>query len=258
MADHFDHEPFSHRGEKDDDLDSLFGDASDASDAEQQQQQQSSPFTEAAAVVDPWRDARADCEPASSPLQHGPRAEAANPAAQLHLPEARARPVVAQLSLPAVPDPPGASLSRRGGHTSGDLVVSTQDSDRSLPAARPAAAPPSPSEEPLRDDAALEAELESLWESLTESQDQPVNAHTDSSSSNSSGSSGGSQENDAAQQDDTVIPMTRIPGFRYANSMTNTHFVMPRRVDQDQKLADQLVHFVTLSKSQTPGAEINQ
>jgi hypothetical protein len=224
MAEESHHESFPHNGEEDDDLDSLFGGSDD---------ELSSLFTEVAAVelLPPHKS---DCETASPPSQKRPQ-KAANPASQLYFPKAQAQndtrrtPSLAQLSLPAVPDPLGAPLSHRGGHTSGDLVVSTQDSEHGTPVP----GPPTSSVRGSLDDAALEAELLGLWESITE--DQPVNAHT------------GSQESDAIQHD-SVIPVTRIPGFRYANSQTRRSLHLPRRVDLDQKQAEELINNITLSK----------
>ncbi|KAK4137405.1 hypothetical protein BT67DRAFT_108524 [Trichocladium antarcticum] len=110
------HESIPH-GE-DDDLDSLFGGSDD---------ELSSLFIEVAAV-EPSQ--KSDCETASPPSPSLERPQqAANPAAQLHFPKAPAQegfrptPSLVQLSLPAVPDPLGASLPHRGGHTSGDLVA---------------------------------------------------------------------------------------------------------------------------------------
>lgn len=214
-------------GEEDGDLDSLFGGDDDTDLV--------SLFTEvSAAEFEPSQEPTREPEP-SLPQEH-PQ-QATNPAAQLYLPDVQtqAQPGLQQalswppLSLPAVPDPLGAPLSHQGGLTSGDLVVSTQYSTHGTPGAASATASP---EETL-DDAALEAELEGLWESITQ-HDQPVNAQA------------GSQESD---QDDGAIPVTQIPGFRYAHSNTNMRICLPRRVDLDYKLADELVHYVTLSKS---------
>lgn len=213
--------------EDDGDLDSLFG-GNDDTDL-------ISLFTEASAAgFEPSHEL--SCEPEPSLPQAHPQ-PATNPAAQLSLPRASTQvspdrqqaPLWPPLSLPAVPDPLDAPLSHQGGLTSGDLVVSTQYLAHDTPGAASATASP---EETL-DDAALEAELESLWESVTH-HEQPVNAQA------------GSQGSD---QDDSDVPVTQIPGFRYAHSNTNMRICLPRRVDLDLKLADELVHYVTLSKS---------
>lgn len=240
MAESFHHETFSHNGDVEDvedDLDSLFGGSDD---------ELASLLIEAAAVEPlplplplPSPSQKSDCETASPPSQERPQ-KAANPAAQLLFPEFqprddyRRRPSLAKLSLPAVPDPLGASLSHRGGHTSGDLVVSTQDSDHNPPVFGLTTSSVEESFDGAALEAALEAELHSLWESIA-SNDQLVNAHAVS------------QESDAIQ-DDSVIPVTQIPGFRYAQSETHRYLHLPRRVDLDQKQAEELMHTVTLSK----------
>lgn len=213
--------------EDDGDLDSLFG-GNDDTDL-------TSLFTAASAAgFEPSQEP--SCEPEPSLPQAHPQ-PATNFAAQLSPlraptqvpPDHQQAPSWPPLSLPAVPDPLGAPLSHQDGLTSGDLVVSTQYSTHDTPGATSATASP---EETL-DDAALEAELESLWESITP-HEQPVNAQA------------GSQESD---QDDNAIPVTQIPGFRYAHSNTNMRICLPRRIDLDFSLADELVHYVTLSKS---------
>ncbi|KAK4044005.1 hypothetical protein C8A01DRAFT_43167 [Parachaetomium inaequale] len=220
--------------ERDDDVDSLFGDETEPA----------SLFTDAGAV-EPSQEP--DCEPASPLSQERPH-QATNPAAQLdsrhlqaHAQSTQSTPhhglsfpqlalPVPQLSLPAVPDPPGAFLSHQDGHTSGDLVVSTKDS--TYTASRSGIATASPEE--ALDDAALEAELEGLWEA-TPSHEQPVNAHAES------------RENDAIQREGEILA-TQIPGFRYANSNTNSFIRLPRRVDRDQKLAEDLGYYITLNR----------
>ena len=230
MVDELPSDLFSAAGEEDGDWDSLFGGDDDTDPT--------SFFTEVdAASVEPSSQ-----EPDSeldlfSPQQHSQ--QAADPAAQLHFPELQALGVaqsdhqhtaVPQLFLPAVPDPLGAPLSHRDGRTSGDLVVSTQYSAHDNPGPGRATPPP--------DDAALEAELESLWESMT-SQKQPVNAQA------------GSQDSDSTRDDDIILP-AQIPGFRYGNSNSNMSVRLPRRVDLDSKLAEDLAYYLTLRKSPSP------
>jgi hypothetical protein len=220
--------------QRDDDVDSLFGDETEPA----------SLFTDAG-DVEPSQEP--DCEPASPLSQERPH-QATNSAVQLDSrhPQAHAQSIhltthhglsfpklalpVPQLSLPAVPDPLGALLSHRDGHTSGDLVVSTKNS--TYTASHPGLATTSPEE--ALDDAALEAELEGLWEAAP-NDEQPVNAHAES------------RESDAVQREDEILP-TQIPGFRYANSNTNSFIRLPRRVDRDQSLAEDLGYYITLSK----------
>jgi hypothetical protein len=230
MAEEFCLDLLSGYGEEKDDLDSLFGGDDDT--------ELTSLFTEVSPVEPPQEQ---DCEPALLPSQQERPQQATNPAAQLDFPEAQSQAQpdhqhalsMPQLYLPAVPDPPGASLSHHGGHTSGDLVVSTQDFTHDTPGLGHATA----SSEELPDAAALEAELERLWESIT-TDEQPVNAQT------------GSQKSDATQAplDDNLILPTQIPGFRYGSSYTNMTIRLPRRVDQDQKDAEELLHYITLSR----------
>lgn len=217
-----------------DDVDSLFG-------GDDQDGELGSLFTEPAAGVEAPPHG-ADCEPELPLSQERPQ-EATNPPAQLdsaadHTQTRSAQhpalslpqlfpPVLPRLSLPAVPDPLVASLSHQHGHTSGDLVVSTQVS-----ASGPGPAASSP--EDLFDDAALEAELLGLWEAGA-SGEQPVNAQAER------------KESDAIQEE-TEILTTQIPGFRYANSATNSCIRLPRRIDQDSKFAEDLVYYITLSK----------
>ncbi|KAH6850171.1 hypothetical protein B0I37DRAFT_428158 [Chaetomium sp. MPI-CAGE-AT-0009] len=222
----------------DDDSDSLFG-------GDDQDGELGSLFTEpAAADVEPSSHVP-DCELAL-PLPQERHHEAANPPAQLdsahdqpqtQLAQQPRRPlplpslpVPPQLSLPAVPDPLDASLSHQHGHTSGDLVVSTQVSAIQASGFGPAASSP----EELLDDAALEAELMSLWEADT-GNEQPVNAHAES------------QESDTVQEEVEILT-TQIPGFRYANSNTNSFIRLPRRIDSDAKLAQELVYYITLNR----------
>ncbi len=206
------------------DLDSLFGD-DDGSDL-------TSLFTGVGAS-----ESSPECERASSLSQEHAQ-QATNTAAQLSFPEPLSKThsdgprglSFPLLHLPAVPDPPAASLLQQDGHTSGGLVVSTQHSAQSTP--DPDSVTGSPQE--IHDDAALEAELEALWEAIAQ-EEQPINAHA------------GSQDNDATE-DDTILP-TKIPGFRYANANTNSFVRLPRRVDLDPKLAEELSFYITLSKS---------
>ena len=218
----------------DDDVDSLFG-------GDDQDGELGSLFTEPAAEVEAPPHG-ADCEPELSLSQERPH-EATNPPAQLdsaadHTPTRSAQhptlslpqlfpPVLPRLSLPAVPDPLVASLSHQHGHTSGDLVVSTQVS---ASGSGPAASSP----EDLLDDAALEAELMGLWEADA-SDEHPINAQAES------------QERDAIQEESEILT-TQIPGFRYANSTTNSFIRLPRRIDQDFKYAEELIYYITLSK----------
>ncbi len=231
MANELSSNLFSAVGEEDGDWDSLFGGDDDMDPT--------SFFTEVgAASVEPSSQ-EPDCELESSSSQQPPQ-QATDPAAQLYFPELQAlgvaqsehqhTPSVPQLFLPAVPDPLGAPLSHRDGRTSGDLVVSTQYSAHDTPGCGPATPPP--------DDAALEAELESLWGSMT-SQKQPVNAQT------------GSQDSDSTRDDDVILP-AQIPGFRYGNSNSNISIRLPRRVDLDSKLAEDLAYYLTLRKSPSP------
>ena len=211
----------------DDDVDSLFGGGD-------QDGELGSLFTEPAAEVEPSTPGP-DCEPELPSSQQRPH-EAANPPAQLDSaadqPPTRSaqRPALSlpQLSLPAVPDPLAASLSHQHGHTSGDLVVSTQVS-----ASASGSGPAAPSLEEL-DDAALEAELSGLWEADA-SGEQPVNAQTED------------QESDPIQEEFQILT-TQIPGFRYANSNTNAFIRLPRRIDLNLKHAEELVYYITLSK----------
>jgi hypothetical protein len=217
----------------DDDVDSLFG--GDDRDGEP-----GPLFTEPAAEVEAPPHG-ADCEPELPLSQERPH-EATNPPAQLdsaadHTQTRSAQhptlslpqlppPVLPRLSLPAVPDPLVASLSHQHGHTSGDLVVSTQVS---ASGSGPAASSP----EDLFGDAALEAELTGLWEADA-SDEPPVNAQAER------------QESDAIRDDEILT--TQIPGFRYANSTTNSFIRLPRRIDQDSKFAEDLIYYITLSK----------
>ncbi|KAK3295953.1 uncharacterized protein B0H64DRAFT_460810 [Chaetomium fimeti] len=222
----------------DDDSDSLFG-------GDDQDGELGSLFTEpAAADVEPSSHGP-DCELAL-PLPQERHHEATNPPAQLdsadnqpqiQLAEHSRRslplpslPVLSQLSLPAVPDPLDASLSHQYGHTSGDLVVSTQ-----IPAIHASGSGPAPSSpEELLDDAALEAELTGLWEA-DESNEQPVNTHAES-------------HERGPIREEVEILTTQIPGFRYANSNTNSFIRLPRRIDFDPKLAQELVYYITLNR----------
>ncbi|KAL2135524.1 hypothetical protein VTI74DRAFT_8130 [Chaetomium olivicolor] len=222
MAELFGFEPPSGSGEENGDLDSLFGGGDDDADL-------TSLFTDVAAVEP---SPEPNCEPISIPPQEHPQ-QAANPATQLHFPEVQAQaPVlsVPQLTLPTVPDPPRASLSHQVGHTSGDIVVSTQASDPGP--LDPATIAPSSEESLAR--AALEAELERLWESTT-SEEQPVNHQA------------GSYYGGAAEDDD--IPITKIPGFRYAYSQTNSISRISRRSDLDVNEAAELSYYITLNRN---------
>jgi len=49
-------------------------------------------------------------------------------------------------------------------------------------------------------------------------------------------------------QDAIEICPTHIPGFRYAKSQTNSFIRLPRRIDQDQKLAEELGYYITLNR----------
>lgn len=219
-------------GEENDDLDSLFGGGDGDTEL-------ASLFTDAGADVEPSQEP--DCEPASPSSQERPQ-QATNYVAQLSLPEVQAQVQsdhqhafsLPLLHLPAVPDPPGTSLSHQDGHTSGGLVVSTQDPAHT---AFGLALTPTSSED-TTGDAALEAELAGLWEFIA-SQDQPVNAHA------------GSQVSDATQDDNVILP-TQIPGFRYAKSNTNSYIRLPRRIDLDYKQAEELMYYITLSKHPRP------
>ncbi|KAK3901335.1 hypothetical protein C8A05DRAFT_45007 [Staphylotrichum tortipilum] len=226
MADDFDL-PFLSGNEatENGDLDSLFGDDDDFD--------LTSLFTGVGAS-----ESSPECERASSLSQEHSQ-QATNPAAQLSFPEPPSQThsdgshglSFPLLHLPAVPDPPAASLSQQDGHTSGGLVVSTQNSAQSTPS--PGSGMLSPHE--IHDDAALEAELEALWESMASQEEQPVNAHA------------GSQDSDAAEHD-TILP-TKIPGFRYANTNTNSFIRLPRRIDLDPKLAEELSYYITLNRT---------
>ncbi|SPQ22452.1 25635624-62bf-4f41-8b36-76dfbf465db7 [Thermothielavioides terrestris] len=133
-----------------------------------------------------------------------------------------------------------------------DLVVSTQQSTSHPVGSAPVTAPP---EESL-DDAALEAELQGLWEAIS-AEDQPVNASAGSQDSHASqddshaarDDSHAAQDDSRAAQDDSVILPTQIPGFRYASSQTNRWVRLPRRVDLDQRLATDLMHYITLNRN---------
>ncbi|KAK4106528.1 hypothetical protein N658DRAFT_415106 [Parathielavia hyrcaniae] len=231
MADEFCLNLLSGDGDKIDDTDSLFGGDDDT--------ELTSLFTEVGAIEPSLEH---DYEPTSpSPQERPPWAT--NPAAaQLEFPEvpAQAHPnhqhalSMPLLHLPAVPDPPGASLSHHDGHTSGDLVVSTQDFTHITLGSGPAVA----SFEGFPDNAALDAELERLWDFIT-SDEQPVNAQAES------------RDSDATPeiQDDNIILPAQIPGFRYAYSNTNITMRLPRRIDQDQKEAEELMYFVTLNRN---------
>jgi hypothetical protein len=252
-------------------------------------------------VPGPYAQSQSDQQPALS-LPHLPRS---------HLPEPH---------LPAVPDPLGAFLSHQDGHTSGDLVVSTQEFARNASGSGP---PLASSVEVLDDEeAALEAELEGLWDAIP-SEEYPVNA--DAASQQPDVAPGddallqaeleslrdailneeqppidadaasqpidvapdgdaplqtrleGSQDaipseeqppvdadvaiqwpdiipdsdappdGDAPPDEDDMLP-TQIPGFRYANSNTNIHIRLPRRIDGNPKKAEELMFYITLSK----------
>lgn len=229
MDDEFGPPPlFDYQATENGDLDSLFGDDDDSD--------LTSLFTGVGAS-----ESSPECERASSLSQEHPQ-RATNSAPQLTFPEPLAKThsdgppgiTFPPLYLPAIPDPPAASLSQQDGHTSGGLVVSTQHSAPSTPG--PDSATGSPQD--IHDDAALEAELEALWEAMASHGEQPVNAHA------------GSEVNDATD-DDTIIP-TKIPGFRYANANTNSFIRLPRRVDLDPKLAEELSFYITLSKQPPP------
>ncbi|KAL2201276.1 hypothetical protein P885DRAFT_26730 [Corynascus similis CBS 632.67] len=136
-----------------------------------------------------------------------------------------------QLTLPAVPDPLDAFLSLQDGHTSGDSVVSTQHSTCS--AASPSGSATRSPEEVL-DDAAREAELTGLWKAAT-IDEPPVNAQAEN-------------RNSHAIQDEIEISPTDMPGFRYAKSQTNSFVRLPRRIDHDLKLAQELGYYITLNR----------
>lgn len=230
----------------DDDLDSLFGGGDEIDPA--------SLFIEAG-TIEPSISCGPDSEPSSS-LSHERLQEATNTTAlrsfpdvsvhaQWNQPSAPAVPQLTspaspsipqlslpQLTLPAVPDPLDAFLSLQDGHTSGDSVVSTQHSTCS--AASPSGSATRSPEEVL-DDAAREAELTGLWKAAT-IDEPPVNAQAEN-------------RNSHAIQDEIEISPTDMPGFRYAKSQTNSFVRLPRRIDHDLKLAQELGYYITLSES---------
>lgn len=234
---------FSDMGDKDtellfggaDDTDSLFGGPDDDTDL-------TSLFTEDA-PVESLPDTNYEPAP-SRPLPP-----------QLHLPQL----TLPVLALPAAPDLPDASsLSHPGRHTSGSLVVSTQLLDHGTPY-------PGSSQELSQGEVALDADFEQEWVSVRDN-GQLVNAHTAHQEKEAARETDFEEQdlvgalNDqpvdtpiesqqhAAEQDDSSIPVTRIPGFRYANSQTNTDLRVHRRADQHQRQAEGLLPYITLSK----------
>jgi hypothetical protein len=272
-------------GDENDDLESLFG-GDDDRDTDL-----TSLFTEVNSA-ESSSSLEPDREPESSLSQERPQ-PATNHAAQLHVPgpyaqsQSDQQPALSlpqlpqsQSHLPAVPDPLGASLSHQDGHTSGDLVVSTQDFARNASGSGPllASSVEVPDDEDTALNAALEAELEGLWDAIP-SEEHPVNADAASQQPDvAPGDDAPLQaelegpldailneeqppiDADAASQPIDVIPdgdapsdeedmlPTRIPGFRYANSSTNVHIRLPRRIDGNPKKAEELMFFITLSK----------
>ena len=280
MADELSFTSLPGNGDENDDLESLFG-GDDDRDTDL-----TSFFTEVNSV-ESSSSLEPDREPESSPSQERPQ-PATNHAAQLHVPgpyaqsQSDQQPAISlpQLHLPAVPDPLGASLSHQDGHTSGDLVVSTQEFARNTSGSGP---PLASSVEVLDDEdaalnAALEAELEGLWDAIP-SEEHPVNADAASQQPDvAPGDDAPLQaefegpldaipneerppiDADAASQRPDVIPdgdappdevdmlPTQIPGFRYANSNTNVNIRLPRSIDGNPKQAEELMFYITLSK----------
>lgn len=264
MADPFSLGSFPDIGNENDDLDSLFGgdDFGDefgdefGDDLEANVEGflgnaagpgPASHFMEAGAV----ESSRAPDRERTTSLPQRPPQEATNSVPQLSLPgrstelaAAHAHPLqqltlphpAPQLSLPTIPDPPAASLSRQDGHTSGDFVVSTQ----SFAFGAPGPQPLGNSVEEEFDEAALEAELSTLFASNQASNEQPINAQDS-----------GSGTNDAIEVDDDLLT-TEIPGFRYGDSHTNSFVRLPRRIHLNPNCADEFSHYITLSKILTP------
>ncbi|KAK3937248.1 hypothetical protein QBC46DRAFT_393119 [Diplogelasinospora grovesii] len=132
-----------------------------------------------------------------------------------------------------VPDPLEALFMLQDGHTSGDFSVSTttlnlEKTSQETPF--PALALPLEFPKP---NAELQAQLEALREASTD-QEQPVNAY----------SSGTPQTASTGDQEDLRVPLSSIPGFRYAGSATNKNAYLPRRVDADVKDAEVLAPYV--------------
>ncbi|KAK3333242.1 hypothetical protein B0T19DRAFT_440018 [Cercophora scortea] len=123
-----------------------------------------------------------------------------------------------KLTLPTVPDPLAAPLSRPVGHTSGDHVVSTQHSTQDLPTAGPVSS--------LENSGTLadvdDAEFLALWES---------------------GNTG--------HQDGPDISLHQITGFRYKDAMVNRNLTLPRRVDLNPRFVDSLAQFITVKRENT-------
>ncbi|GAB1320511.1 hypothetical protein MFIFM68171_10721 [Madurella fahalii] len=174
---------------------------------------------------------------------------------QLSLPQ-RNLPVSA---LPAAPDPLGASfLSHPDGHTSGSLVVSNQFPGHGTPDT-------GPTQELSPDETTLDTVFEQEWE-LMIGNGHPVNPCTASQErqaapeadfgghdllrapNNQPGDAQTESQQRATEQDDSFIPPSRIPGFRYAKSQTNVHNRVRRRVDQNQQQAEELSRYVTLNR----------
>ncbi|KAK5664206.1 hypothetical protein OQA88_422 [Cercophora sp. LCS_1] len=217
-----------------DDTDSLFGGgANDGDDFSSLFIEENDPSSPAIEDLNPQSEITltpgpGQPEPANSSFQLTlPKPSAPGPTLILPIPMRRAE--ASEPGLPTVPDPPGVLLSSQVGHTSGDLVVSTQNFiDTSQPALAEF------------DEAELEAEFEEALASI-ESAEQDINSPPEDTSIPGDGTS-------ESEEDALKIAVKQIPGFRYANAMTNSKIRLPRRIDDDVKKAELLAPYITLQR----------
>jgi len=142
--------------------------------------------------------------------------------------------IAAALSLPSAPDPLDALLSHRDGHTSGGLVVSTQNFAHDMPT--PAPTPPC---EDAGYDLNLDVDfldIDALW-NLFQAQGQPVNTQP---------------EAPASQGESDLIHIKDLPGCRMMRESKHREIYVPRRIDHDISQCDNLAHVIGLSKFQCP------
>jgi len=232
---------------EDDDLDSLFGGDDD---------DLSSLFTEDAGASEPSIELRESESEATLLTPHSSPPEAANPSFQLTLPTPSSakqnktpeltpplplslpqRPSQAEAKEhipPTIPDPLGAFLLCRDGHTSGDPVVSTQNSAQTS-----LTATPSPS---LPDEATFDALLDEIWASM--SNDAQVVNHPPEPSNGVRRQHG----EEISHGDASGVSLDQLPDFRYANVSTTRHLRLPRSIDHSSRTAELLVPYITLCK----------
>ncbi|KAL1840108.1 hypothetical protein VTJ49DRAFT_803 [Mycothermus thermophilus] len=218
-----------------------------------------------------------DPESSTSPdCEWGFLQSAAHSAPHILLPEPQPALTLPRLTLPAVPDPPGAFLSPQVGHTSGDNVVSSQHFSHIGAIAESA------SEDQVEhfDENELEASLLGLWHATPGGEphvDTPA-VHHDADVEDAHGTNVSDHDHpqpteaddahiaDAAQQSAPLNPVaqnqggqevdfvrpSQIPGYRFAGSGTNVNEKLPRRIDLVPGEIDKLVNFITLSKFLCP------